>query len=835
MKSLKKYFFGTLRGRLVLSVALIHAIMMTVFIFDSATRQRKLIQDRQVEQATALSQTLSITTASWLAAYDVVGLQELVDAQKQNTEISFVIITDLSGRILANTDRSKNGKFLLNIPGSANEKVIKKDKNLVDITTAVFLGNIQVGWVRVGIGQKVAGEKLSKILQDAVLYALLAIFLGSVIAWVMGSRLTKRLYIVQNTINEIAGGNPLARSPISGTDEASLLASEFNELLDVLMKRESELIESEQHFRTLFNSASLPLGLLSKSGEMRSFNKRFEQSYGYTIEDIPTINEWWEKAYPDKAYREEVMLSWEQTVKLAIDTNSDIEPKEYNITCKNGELRTVLISGAQINDDILATFYDLTERKRAEEQLLRNERILRTILDHAPIGMWMQNEKGKMLFVNKEFCDKIGIEEKTFQSVAHYSELYPPEVAAACMASDNMAMMADGPVTAFEQLLFTDGKTHFTEIKKIKLVDQNNKVVGLIGLMRDMTDSKIAEDKLRISEQQFRLLLDSTAQGIYGVDINGDCIFANKSGLSMFGYELESELLGEKMHNYVHHTMADGTPCPIEECKLQKALTDKEGVYIADEVFWKKDGSSFHAECWSHPIIRNGRIVGAVTTFFDLTNRLKTEEELRRSNERYDLVSKATNDSIWEMNVLTQEISRTGNGFSLIFGYSPELTNDPNLQWHKLIHPDDFYRVKESMDQALRNPDEYRWNQDYRFKKADGKYAFVNDKGYIIRDETCRAIRMIGATIDITERVNYYKTIESQNLKLREIAWTQSHIVRSPLARMMGIVYQLSKIDRNSAEFDEWIKHFQKSGKELDDIIREIVKTSNEFFLSNEK
>ena len=134
---------------------------------------------------------------------------------------------------------------------------------------------------------------------------------------------------------------------------------------------EEALRESEQKFKQLVKLAPLPMAILDKYGVMNYFNERFTSVFGYTLDDIPTIEEWWQLACPDENYRQWVMKTWEAAVSSSLHKASDIEPIEYNVTCKNGELRVVVISGIPIDKNFLVTLIDITERKNVEK-LLRN-------------------------------------------------------------------------------------------------------------------------------------------------------------------------------------------------------------------------------------------------------------------------------------------------------------------------------------------------------------------------------------------------------------------------------------------------------------------------------
>jgi PAS domain S-box-containing protein/putative nucleotidyltransferase with HDIG domain len=378
--SLRNFLFGTLRGRLILSVALIHAIMMTLFIADLTIRQRAMLLDRQTESAVAMSEALATSAAEWIAADDLSGLQELVEAQRRYSEMNFVVITDKTGHILAHTDKTKIGLYVLDLPRDIEQKIMSKSHALVDVAVPAMLNNTQVGWVRVGLGQKTASEKLAQITFIGIFYALAATIIGSLIAWQMGRLITKRLYAIQDTISEVKKGVRTARSKVAGNDEAASIAHEFNSMLDTLATREAELSASESRFKKLFDTAAVPLCFVNKDGVLVNFNRRFLQTFGYTHEDMPTLNEWWQHAYPDPMYREWVITTWNDAVKRAEEERNDIEPIEYNVTCKNGESRTMVISGTTLDNDLLATFFDITERKQATDALQEREKHSQSLL-----------------------------------------------------------------------------------------------------------------------------------------------------------------------------------------------------------------------------------------------------------------------------------------------------------------------------------------------------------------------------------------------------------------------------------------------------------------------
>lgn len=137
------------------------------------------------------------------------------------------------------------------------------------------------------------------------------------------------------------------------------------------------------------------------------------------------------------------------------------------------------------------------------------------------------------------------------------------------------------------------------------------------------------------ASERLSLLLESTGEGIFGIDLAGHCTFVNRAAAQMLGWRTE-QVLGRNMHELIHHSHGDGSHYPEAACPIFNAFRRGLPCRIDDEVLWRADGSSFWAEYSSHPVIEHGRVQGAVVTFVDITERKRAADLLRQTNDELE-------------------------------------------------------------------------------------------------------------------------------------------------------------------------------------------------------
>jgi PAS domain S-box-containing protein len=261
------------------------------------------------------------------------------------------------------------------------------------------------------------------------------------------------------------------------------------------------------------------------------------------------------------------------------------------------------------------------------------------------------------------------------------------------------------------------------------------------GIVRDITILKQAEDSLRKSEEQNRLLLNSVGDGIYGVDSNGEFTFANPAALKILGYSLE-DLLGQGSHDLIHHSYADGSPHPIDKCPMYNAGLNGELYTETDDVFWRKNGSSFPTEYTSTPIINDGELIGNVVTFKDISERKESELRIENLEGRFLDAIEAISESVYLYDKNDQFVMGNSKVYEEFSEFSRLLVPGAPVKeiiqsiWDELLHPDAKTDHKGWLKEILAFRDEPRssvvqhlkddrWVEVLRYRTADDSTLII--------------------------------------------------------------------------------------------------------------
>lgn len=254
-----------------------------------------------------------------------------------------------------------------------------------------------------------------------------------------------------------------------------------------------------------------------------------------------------------------------------------------------------------------------------------------------------------------------------------------------------------------------------------------------------LTERKSVEEELSRSQARLRMVLDQAPILLWSTDT--ELRVTSLTGAGLRGLEMiPRQPKGLTLHEYFNTRDEDVEPIASH----RRALS---GDSVSTEIDWLGRTFDMHIE----PLhSADGQIIGTIGVAFDVTERRHSQESLRLSEERFQLLGRATNDVVWDWDLQTDGMWMNEN-FTTVFGYNAEDVEPTGAWWEKHLHPDDRERIVRRLEQLIQSG-QTAWTAEYRFRRKAGTYATVVDRGYVLHDESGRPLRMIGSAMDVTKQ-----------------------------------------------------------------------------------
>jgi len=311
----------------------------------------------------------------------------------------------------------------------------------------------------------------------------------------------------------------------------------------------------------------------------------------------------------------------------------------------------------------------------------------------------------------------------------------------------------------------------------------------------DVTDYKSAELALRESEERVRLILASAAEAIFGCDGVGTCMFCNHAAAHMLGFDDPAELLGKNMHTTEHHTRADGTPYPLEECPIYVGFQQGQGTHRDDEIFWRKDGTSFPVEYWSHVMVQDGKAL-CVVAFLDITERKHREEALRKSEERWRAVfdNSAIGVALTDLSGRFIAVNRV---YEKMVGYTEKELR--KLAFLDITHEDNA-ALNRGLITDLLEGKRKQFQIEKQYRRKDGSLMWASNNVSLVPGTESMPQFIMALSEDITER----KRAEEALRRSEERSRTLLEINNAVIANLVQetLLHSISKAVHRAVSFD---------------------------------
>src|SRR5215204_423958 len=438
---------------------------------------------------------------------------------------------------------------------------------------------------------------------------------------------------------------------------------------DIAERKEVEKVikEGEERIRSLLQNTSDIITLLEADGTVRYISPAVERVTGYRPEEQIGTSAFG-FVHPDD--REQALDTFAELLKEP----GLHPPLEFRVPHKDGSWCYLEHVVNNLLDDlavsgVVVTSRDVTERKESERKLREAEQRYRTLIEQGPAVVYIQEigSPDSAIYMSPQIETLTGYSPEECKDPALRWGMVHPEDREWLQAQDERTGEPGKIFTTEYRVVHRDGGTKWVRNESVLIEDEMSKTRFWQGFMLDISERKTFEEALERLSHQHEMVLKSAGEGIFGLDLHGNVAFVNPAASDMTGWSTQ-DLLGRPMHKLLHHTKPDGTPYPGEECPIYAAFTTGTTHSRDDEVFWRKDGTSFPVEYTSNPIFEDGEIVGAVVTFRDITERKALEQQLHHQ-AFHDLLTGLPNRALF-MDRLQHALTRAnrrGSKLAVLF------------------------------------------------------------------------------------------------------------------------------------------------------------------------
>ncbi len=407
-------------------------------------------------------------------------------------------------------------------------------------------------------------------------------------------------------------------------------------------------------------------------------------------------------------------------------------------------------------------FKDVTEQKNAEEKLKASELRYRSLNEQATDTICIVDSSFRFIDVNRSGCVMFGCSKEEVLQLHMADVLFEEDLKTNPIKIDDLK--AGKPISNERRIKRKDGSAILVELSSKMLEDGRIIIFG-----RDISARKESERLIKESEAKYRSFFESSMDGILLTVTDGDILSANPAACEIFKMT-EAEICAAGRFGVVD----------LSDPRLYKLIEERKltGRAKGELTLIRKDGSKFEAELTSAVFTDSYGQHRTSMIVRDITERKQAELYIQESSERYNLISQATNDMVWDWNLTTGKVYRNKEGWKKLFRTDDiEIKNESVLDWDNRVHPEDREKVKLVSNEIQASSKKDFYEIECRMLRDDGTYVYVHDKGYVIRNEQGKAIRLIGATQDITERKEAELQVAKSELRFRSLVQNSSDII----------------------------------------------------------
>jgi PAS domain S-box-containing protein len=462
---------------------------------------------------------------------------------------------------------------------------------------------------------------------------------------------------------------------------------------------------------------------------------------------------------------------------------------------------------------------DITALRTTEKELEKKQRTFEALVEEGSDLTVILSLDAIFTFVSKSTMSVLGTMPDFYLEKCAYDFIHPEDVE---RVRRDLALLKEQSQVKLAPYRFANknGNYHWIETRATNLVEDPY-VEGIVANSREVTELVRSNIEIKKLYERYELAAAATKDLIYDWDLEQDkMVRFCKGGEKIFGYDREEINHKDFWREHIHPQDLVG----LKELFENTLINLQQNEIKVEYRFRRADGSYAHLIDRSH-VVRNssGRAIRLIGATSDISALVEKRNALKNSNKRFNYVLMATKEMIWDWDIQKNEIKRSRT-FIQIFGSDRQKDASAEDFWLNRIIEADREPVRASVLNALRNDNIRNWQCDYAVIRDDGELVHLADRGFIIRDKAGKAVRMVGAALDVSESKRLLQEVKKQNKLLKDVAWEQSHVVRAPLARLKGLLELYGNYNEGAWSREELWHLILESADELDHIIKNIVK-----------
>ena len=558
-----------------------------------------------------------------------------------------------------------------------------------------------------------------------------------------------------------------SRGGLSRLPQAVGTAIRQQELHGKALRTHADVATSEAHLRSLVQNSRNVLAVVDTTRVCTYVSPAVELVTGFSAHEVVGTGGL-DFVHPADADQ------LNQRLDELIAVTQPFAPLEVRARTKSGDLIWIEVRAVSCLDDpviagLVINYQDVTQRRAASQMVSDSQRSLAEAQAVSHSGSFEWDLDSDVVTWSDELFRIFGLEpgSRELDLDAVVQLIHPEDRQAFCASTSRCVEQKEGFDSKF-RILRPSGESRTVHSVGQVVAAHEEGPAKLIGICQDITkrQAEQAERALLLEQQQAmgercRLLLESTGEGIYGLDGEGQIIFINRAGAALLGYEA-GELIGKISHLVLHHSHPDGSSYPSQECTVAQACTSGHGSSVEGEVFWRKDGSSFPVEYSSHPVLENGRPSGVVVSFKDVTDQDTMQSALRASEALFHGAFRAARTGIALIATDGMTYLDVNDALCEMLGYTKEELLA--LDWMKVSHPDDRER-NDVIANEFFSGDENSYFMTKRYVRKDGETIMAEVSDALIRGPEGEPLYCVTHVSDITERNRVERELgESQAL-----------------------------------------------------------------------